>query len=224
MSEERPGPTVTTEKVSVRRGSALGPKFARLIRLRFGPRAPLTDELFTAISAENSDLRMERTAHGDLEIMAPAGAEGSNRNFTLTGQFYRWSENEGRGLGVFFDSSGGFVLPNGAIRSPDGSWVAKARWAALTPEQQKAYLPLCPDFVAELRSESDGLKKLRKKMVEYLAQGARLGWLIDPLTGTVEVYRPGRAVETFSRPASLSGEAVLPGFVLDLNGILGEQP
>lgn len=153
--------------------------------------------------------------------MAPAGAESSNQNFRISYQLARWTENEGRGLGVGFDSSLGAILPNTAIRGPDAAWITQARWDALTPEQREKYLSFCPDFVAELRSPSDRLNKLRDKLTEYIANGARLGWLIDPKTGTVEIYRPGRAVEKLDRPATLSGEEVLPGFVLDLSGILG---
>jgi Uma2 family endonuclease len=154
--------------------------------------------------------------------MAPAGGGSSKRNLTLSAQLGLWTMSTGKGLGVGFDSSGGFILPNSATRGPDASWITQARWDALTPEQREKFLPLCPDFVAELRSPSNSRAKLRKKIREYIAQGARLGWLIDPLTGTVEVYRPGRSVETLNRPATLSREDVLPGFVLDLKGILFE--
>jgi len=119
-----------------------------------------------------------------------------------------------------FDSSGGFVLPNGAIRSPDASWIEWPRWNGLTAAQRRGFPPICPDFVVELRSESDKKAELRIKMQEYLEQGARLGWLIDPLTTTVEIYRPGRAVEVLERPTEVSSEDVLPGFVLDLREIL----
>jgi Uma2 family endonuclease len=153
--------------------------------------------------------------------MAPAGADSSSRNSELNYQLAHWSKNQGRGLGRCFDSSLGAILPNTAIRGPDAAWITQARWDALTPEQRQKYLEFCPDFVAELRSPSDSLPKLREKLREYLAQGARLGWLIDPLTGTVEVYRPGRPVEVLDHPATLSGEDVLPGFVLDLKDILG---
>lgn len=191
-----------------------------LMTLRFGPRARLTDKLFAAIAAENDELRLERTATGDLEIMSPAASGASNKNFLLSIRFGRWTENEGRGLGVGFDSSAGFTLPNGAIRSPDASWIAQERWETVTSEPASAFLHICPDFVVELRSSSDRIRKLREKMREYMTQGARLGWLIDPLTGNVEIYRPGQPVERLLRPAKLSGEEVLPGFVLELKGIV----
>ncbi|AGF51671.1 slr2092 [Synechocystis sp. PCC 6803] len=124
----------------------------------------------------------------------------------------RWHRN-------FFDSSGGFKLPNGADRSPDAAWLKRERWESLTPEQKQRFVPLCPDFVIELRSPSDELKPLRKKMQEYQENGAQLGWLIDRQTRTVEIYRPGQAVEVLENPESLSGEAVLPEFVLELASI-----
>lgn len=189
------------------------------LRLRFGPGAVLDDALFTELAAAN-DLRLERTAAGDLEIMTPAGFGAASRNFLLTYRLGCWSEAEGRGLGVFGDSSAGFVLPGGAIRSPDASWVALARWEALSAADRSGFAPLCPDFAAELRSPTDRLGHLRRKLREYRAAGARLGWLLDPRRGAVEVYRPGRPLEVLDRPARLSGEDVLPGLVLDLKGIL----
>jgi Uma2 family endonuclease len=194
-----------------------------LLTLRFGPKARLTDELFETLAAENPDLRLERTARGDIEIMAPAWADSSGKNGELTYQLFHWSKNQGRGLGIPFDSSLGAVLPNTAIRGPDAAWITQVRWDALTPEKREKYLKFCPDFVAELRSPSDSLSHLRKKMREYIAQGARLGWLIDPKRRKVEIYRPGRDVEVRDRPETLSGEEVLPGFVLDLGGILASD-
>ena len=195
------------------------PGLGHLLKLRFPANARLTDELFEALSVANPVLRLERTSRGDLEIMAPAGAQSSSRNLQLTYQIANWSAHAGRGLGIAFDSSLGSILPNTAIRGPDAAWITQARWDALTPEQREKYLDFCPDFVAELRSPSDRMNKLREKLREYIANGARLGWLIDPKSRTVEVYRPGRAVEVLAQPATLSGEDVLPGFVLDLNKI-----
>ncbi len=178
----------------------------------------LSDEQFYKLSAQNRDLRFERTARGELVIMSPVGSGGSKRNAELSGQLWLW--NRETGLGHVFDSSGGFVLPNGAIRSPDASWLTRLRWDALTGEQKEKFLPLCPDFVVELRSATDELKPLQQKMQEYLDNGLRLGWLINPQEQRVEIYRPGRAFEVFQSPGSMSGEEVLPGFVLDLQGIL----
>ena len=222
MTEDRTGPNGPRPTAVRRPARRSAPGFGPSVRLRFRPPATLTDTLFAALASGNPDLRMERSAGGDLEIMVPAGGGSSNRNFLLNYRLGQWSENEGRGLGQCFDSSAGFAFPNGAIRSPDASWVARERWEALTPAEKEGFVPLCPDFVAELRSTTDRPAALRRKMREYLAEGARLGWLIDPLTGRVAVYRPDRPVETLERPARLSGENVLPGFVLDLKGVLGD--
>ncbi|RUL88130.1 Uma2 family endonuclease [Tautonia sociabilis] len=190
------------------------------LTLRFAPEVELTDDLLWKICAANPELRIERTAGGNLEIMYPAGGESSRRNGLLTARVVLWNDGLGADEGVVFDSSAGFTLPNGAERSPDTSWISRDRWLALTPEQRLVFAPICPDFVAELRSPSDSKRKLREKMREYLANGARLGWLIDPIDGTVEIYRPGRGPETLERPERIDGEDVLPGFVLELRGIL----
>lgn len=190
------------------------------LALRFDPRSPLTDRLLLLLSSANSDLRLERSAQGELIIMSPAGANSGRRNLLISGRLFAWTEGAGQGLGVAFDSSAGFHLPNNAVLSPDASWVTLDRWNALAPDEQNRYAPLCPDFVVELRSPSDPLSEIRAKMRQYLDQGARLGWLIDPLRNIVEIYRPGRPVEALEAPSTLSGEDVLPGFVLDLIGIL----
>ncbi len=175
--------------------------------------------LFWQLCGENPDLRLERTARGDLIVMAPAGGESGGRNFNLTGQLWGWIGAGGAGKG--FDSSTGFTLPNGAIRAPDVAWIGDLeRWSAIPVEQRRRFPPICPDFVVELRSPSDSPADLRRKMEEYIEQGARLGWLLDPMTTKVEIYRPGRDVEVLDRPATLAGEDVLPGFVLNLQGIL----
>ena len=175
-------------------------------------------EDFERLCAANRDLRLERTAQGELIAMSPAGSESGARNMTLSARLWIWAEADG--TGVAFDSSAGFTLPNGAIRSPDASWIRKERWEALSAKQRAGFAPIQPDFVVELCSPSDTLEAGSAKLREYLDNGARLGWLIDPESGTVAIYRPGRDVETLSRPASLSGEETLPGFVLDLKGIL----
>jgi Uma2 family endonuclease len=154
------------------------PRVPAPARLQFGPRAPLTDRLFLRLCRANPDLRLERTATGELIIMPPAGSGSGGRNLKVAQQLANWVDASGQG--VAFDSSAGFTLPNGAIRSPDASWVARDRWDALTPDEQEGFAPLCPDFVVELRSPTDRLPDLRDKMREYRAQGARLGWLIDP--------------------------------------------
>jgi len=187
-----------------------------VVRIRF--RRPLSDRRFLRICRANPDLRLERTARGELIVMTPASADAGRRNADLSTQLGTWARADGRGFA--FDSSAGFTLPNGAVRAPDASWILKDRWDALTPDERKGFAHVCPDFVAELRSASDRLRDLREKMAEYLGQGARLGWLIDPPRRVVEVYRPGREVDVLTGPASVSGGDVLPGFVLDLKDIL----
>ncbi|MDJ0799932.1 MAG: Uma2 family endonuclease [Calothrix sp. MO_167.B12] len=183
----------------------------------FKPILDLTDEQFFQLCQANKDLRFERNATGELIIMPPVGGESSNRNASLTAQVWIW--NEQNQLGIAFDSSGGFKLPNGADRSPDASWVKLERWNALTKEQQIRFLPLSPDFVIELLYKSDSLKVTQKKMQEYQENGVRLGWLINRKLRQVEIYRIGQEVEILENPSSLSGEDVLPGFVLDLEKI-----
>jgi Uma2 family endonuclease len=172
----------------------------------------LTDDLFLRVCRDNPELRLELTAQGELIIMPPTGSEtgwrGNEVSFSLTA----WAKRDGTGL--VFDSSTGFTLPNGAKRSPDASWVRRARWSALTKEQRREFAPLCPDFVVELRSPTDSLATLRAKMLEYIENGAQLGWLLDPLERHVHIYRPGQPVEVLDNPTTLSGEPVLPGFVL----------
>ncbi|WP_017715292.1 Uma2 family endonuclease [Kamptonema formosum] len=178
----------------------------------------LTDEQFFQLCQKNRDLRFERTAKGELLIMSPTGGETGNRNFDMAVELGVW--NKQTNLGKGFDSSTGFKLPNGADRAPDLAWIPRERWDALTREQRQKFLPLCPDFAVELRSPSDSLTDLREKMQEYMDNGTRLGWLIDPQNKRVEIYRAGRDVEILQNPETLSGEEVLPGFVLDLKEIL----
>ncbi|MEM8640103.1 MAG: Uma2 family endonuclease [Cyanobacteria bacterium P01_G01_bin.54] len=178
----------------------------------------VTPEQFTALAAANRDLRLERTATGELVVNPPTGGETGNRNFSLITQFGNWCEANDL-LGKGFDSSTGFELPNGANRSPDMSWLRQNRWDALTPEQHQGFIPLCPDFAVELRSKTDTLKDLRAKMAEYLENGAQLGWLIDPKNKRVEIYRPEQDVEVRENPSTISGETILPGFELNLERI-----
>ncbi len=185
--------------------------------LHLQPIINLTDDQFFEFCQINRDLRIERTATGELLIMPPTGSETGGRNFNLIGQLWAWVNQDGTGIG--FDSSTGFKLPNGALASPDAAWVKLERWNALTPEQQKKFAPICPDFVVELRSPSDNLEPLKTKMQEYIDNGALLGWLIDRKNRQVYIYRPGVAVECLDNPATLSGDSVLPGFVLDLSKI-----
>jgi Uma2 family endonuclease len=179
----------------------------------------LTNEAFEQLCQNNPDLRLERTAQGELIAMSPAGSESGNYNAELTTDLTLW--NRRTRSGKTFDSSAGFTLPNGAIRSPDAAWIEQSRWDALTADQKRKFAPICPDFVIELRSPSDDIETLRAKMQEYLSNGLQLGWLIDPDTKTVETYRPGAPVEILQSPTTLSGETILPGFVLDLRTIWG---
>ena len=178
----------------------------------------VTPKQFEELAAANRDLRLERTATGELIVIPPTGGESGYRNVKLSYFLVKWVEEEG-GNGIPFDSSTGFILPNGAIRSPDASWVRRERWEALTPEQRKGFVPLCPNFVIELRSATDSLPKLQAKMQEYLDNGAQLGWLINPQNQQVEIYRQGRDVEILEHPTELSGEDILPGFRLNLRRI-----
>lgn len=177
----------------------------------------VSHEQFVHLALANRDLQLERTATGELIIMPPTGSGTGKRNSDLNGQLWLW--NRQSKLGVVFDSSSGFHLPNGSDRSPDVAWIIKSRWDSLTPEQQESFAPICPDFVLELRSKTDSLENLQAKMREYLENGARLGWLIDRQNKKVEIYRPNQDVEILEHPLSLSGEEVLPGFVLDLTEV-----
>ena len=188
------------------------------ITLNLRPTITLTDEQFEQICRTNRDLKFERTAQGELVVMSLTGGDTGRRNIKLSARLENWSSESN--LGVAFDSSTGFRLPNGAIRSPDAAWVRLERWQALTSEQRKKFVPLCPDFLVELRSPSDELEDIQAKMQEYLANGLLLGWLIDPHRQIVEVYRPNQSVEILNHPTTLSGEEVLPEFVLNLTGIL----
>lgn len=177
----------------------------------------MSDNEFFEFCRENDELRIEMDARGAIEIMPPTGTETGRRNFKLTGKFAVWAENDGTGEG--FDSSTGFHLPNGAKRSPDLSWVNLKKWNAVPKEKRKKFAPLCPDFVVEIRSETDSLTKLKNKMLEYIENGASLGWLVDPTKKRVHVYRPNLEVEILENPETISGEPLLKSFMLSLNEI-----
>ncbi|MBD1932728.1 MULTISPECIES: Uma2 family endonuclease [Cyanophyceae] len=177
----------------------------------------VTHDQFVELCVVNQDLQLERTATGELIIMPPTGSIRGNRNSDIEGKLWLW--NRQTKLGKTFNSSTGFHLPNGADRSPDAAWVRQDRWDALTREQQEGFAPLCPDFVLELRSKNDNMEPLRAKMREYMDNQARLGWLIDRKNQKVEIYRQGQDVEVLDNPTTLSGEDVLPGFVLDLTEV-----
>ncbi len=173
----------------------------------------MSDDDFLEFCHLNRELRIERTKEGNIIIMPPTSSETGNRNFNLTVSFGIWARQDGTGKG--FDSSTGFQLPNGAKRSPDLAWVRNERWEALSAEERKRFAPLCPDFVVELRSTYDSLAALEEKMKEYIANGAQLGWLIDPAERKIYIYRPNAEVEALDDPQSVSGEPLLKGFVLN---------
>jgi Uma2 family endonuclease len=184
------------------------------ITFNLNPIVKLTDDQFYQLCRENPDVKLERNAKGEIIIMPPTGGETGNRNFEIAVEFGVW--NRQHKLGVCFDSSTCFKLPNGANRSPDVAWIKKDRWDALTPEQQEKFPPIAPDFVLELMSPSDDLKDTQAKMQEYIDNQVKLGWLINPPARQVEIYRQGQPVEILDAPTELSGEDILPGFILDL--------
>ena len=178
---------------------------------------PVSRDYFLQFIAANPELRTELTAEGEMIVMPPAYSLSGHQNADLVTQLSYWAKKDGSGQS--FDSSAGFDLPNRANRSPDASWVLKSRIAELTKAQRSEFLPLCPDFVAELRSKSDSVPKLRAKMAEYMGNGARLGWLIDPFKRTVHIYRPHQPVQLLEDPVEVFGDPELPGFILDLTSI-----
>jgi len=181
----------------------------------------LTDEAFYQLCQANPDVKFERSAKGELIIMSPTGGESGRRNAEVATDLGLW--NRQTQLGYTFDSSTCFKLPNGAERSPDAAWIERHRWESLNREDRETFPPIAPDFVVELRSASDRLSTLQTKMQEYQENGVRLGWLINPQDQQVEVYRIEQPVEVLQVPQQLSGEAVLPGFVLELARILYER-
>ena len=181
------------------------------------PVVNLTDDQLYEFSQINRDLRIERNAQGELIIMPPTGGDTSQRNAEIIVQLGSWAKRNGEG--VTFDSSGGFRLSSGAMRSPDAAWVKRTRLDALSAEERQKFIPLCPEFVIELRSPTDSLSVLQEKMQEYLDNGAQLAWLIDPEQKRVYVYRPGEPVQELERPEKISGDPLLSGFDLDLSEI-----
>jgi Uma2 family endonuclease len=187
------------------------------VTIQLHPVMTLTDDQFFAVCQLNRDVQIERNATGELVFMSPTGSEGDRRNFEIIVQLGIWTKQDDTGVG--FGSSGGFTLPNGAVRSPDAAWISKTRWEKVDIELRKKFAPICPDFVVELRSETDNLQVLQEKMTEYIENGASLGWLIDPQQQKVYIYRPDTNVEEIDRPLSLNGEDILSGFVLNLQDL-----
>ncbi len=181
------------------------------------PFVDMTEDQFFVFCQRTHDVRIERNAEGAILIMPPTGGATSNRNLELGMQLQLWAKRDG--TGIAFDSSGGFYLPNTATRSPDASWVLRWRYDELTEREQDRFLPLCPDFAIELKSPSDRLPVLKKKMEEYIENGMQLGWLIVPEQKTVYIYRPHVSVAVLENSNTVSADPVLPGFVLDLSDI-----
>ena len=178
----------------------------------------LTDDQFLRFCSDNGDFRFEMTAQGELIIMPPAGGETGAQESKIIQRLANWAEQDGTGL--CFSSNAGFVLPNGAKRSPDAAWIPKHRWIKLPKEERKKLAHICPDFVVELRSPSDRVSDTRGKMEEYIANGARLGWLLDPISNCAYIYRPGQSAERIESPTIIGGDPVLPGFKFDFREIV----
>lgn len=178
------------------------------------PMSKLSDQQFYEFCRTNPDLRIERNANGEIIVMAPAFSDTGNRNGRVFGQLFIWSETDA--TGEAFDSSSGFTLPNGAVRSPDAAWILSERWNALPPEKQASFAEIVPDFVVELRSSSDTLVSLKEKMEEYIANGVRLGLLIDRKNRQVHIYRLDREPEILDDPDSVSCEPEMPMFALEM--------
>jgi Uma2 family endonuclease len=186
------------------------------LQLKINTKAWTNEEYFN-FCQQHKDLRIETNKDGDLIIMPPTGAETGDRNAELTTQLRNWAKKDKKGK--TFDSSTEFELPSGAKKSPDASWILKERYFALTQEERESFPPICPDFVAELRSRTDRLKPLQEKMAEYIENGVRLGWLIDPYQKQVHIYRKNGEIEILENPKTVSGEDVLEEFELDLEEI-----
>ncbi len=181
----------------------------------------LTREDFVKLCVANPEMKLERTAKGELIVMSPTGGETGSFNSDLNYELAAWNRSSpiSKTIGKTFDSSTGFSLPKGSDRSPDAAWVSFAKWESLTPEQRRGFLPICPEFLIELLSPSDSWKQGLIKMEEYMDNGCLLGWLISPKLRRVAIYRQGQPVEVLDNPQTLSGENVLPNFVLEIGNM-----
>ena len=184
------------------------------ITIKFNNILRLTDDQFNQLCRDNPEIKFERNIRGEITIMSPTGGEIGKQNASIIADFVIW--NRQTKLGIVFDSSTCFKLPNNSNRSPDVSWVKLERWNQLTPQQREKNPPIAPDFVLELMSPSDSLKDVQNKMLEYMDGGVKLGWLIDNKNHRVEIYRQGKEVEILDFPTNLLGEDVLPGLILEL--------
>lgn len=188
------------------------------IVLKLPPELQMTDEQFFEFCQVNQELRIESNKFGELLIMPPTGSDSGNREARIIQQLMNWADEDS--TGIAFSSSAGFTLSTGAKLAPDASWIKLERWNSLTEEQKQKFAPICPDFVVELRSPSDNLKPLQEKMEEYMKEpGLQLGWLIDRKNRRVYIYRPNQAVEILDNPETISGDPVLPGFILNLSKV-----
>lgn len=188
------------------------------IVLKLPPELQMTDEQFFEFCQVNQELRIESNKFGELLIMPPTGSDSGNREARIIQQLMNWADEDS--TGIAFSSSAGFTLSTGAKLAPDASWIKLERWNSLTEEQKQKFAPICPDFVVELRSPSDNLKPLQEKMEEYMREpGIQLGWLIDRKNRRVYIYRPNQAVEILDNPETISGDPVLPGFILNLSKV-----
>ena len=187
------------------------------LTIKFEPVIKMTNELFEQFCALNDDMRIELTAEGVIEVMLPTYSDTGSKELDIGADLKIWARADGGGVAL--GSSAGFTLPNGAMRSPDACWVLKSRIEALTDEGKDGFMNICPDFVVELRSSSDRLSVLQAKMDEYMSNGARLGWLLDPLQRQAHIYRPGAQPEILNNPDTLSADPELPGFTLNLEPI-----
>ena len=193
------------------------PEIDQPVRLRFA--RPMTDEELLRFCAANEMVRVERDANGELILMTPSGSGTGQKNSELIYQLAAWARETN--LGATFDSNAGFTLPDGSMRSPDAAWIAWPSWNALSEKQKEEFAPICPEFVIELRSPSDRLPELQAKMQMWIANGAEVAWLVDPLRKTVEVYRPGREAEVLEGGSAVEGDGPVAGFVLELGRVWG---
>jgi Uma2 family endonuclease len=187
------------------------------IKINFKAISGINDEQFYQICRDNSDVKFERNAEGEILVVSPTGGETGIRNFDIIYQFGSW--NNTYHLGYCFDSSTCFKLPNGANRSPDVAFIVKERWESLSSQEREIFPPIAPDFVLELMSPSDSLKDSQEKMEEYLNNGVKLGWLIDRKNRRVEIYLPGQEKQVLDNPELISGGDILPNFTLNLKSI-----
>ena len=214
MATQQVKPKQDSEQADTALVPPLGP-----VVLHLEPLLEITDDVLLRLSSLNDTLRIEKNAEGDLEILPPTFPTTGNQNANLAADLMLWTRADG--TGVAFGSTAGFTLANGAVRAPDASWILKSRLAGLTEEQRQGFWRIAPDFVIELRSSSDTLRGIQRKMAEYIENGVRLGWLIDPLDPQrrVYIYRPGAEMEVLEGPESLLGDPELPGFALNLQPI-----